>query len=141
MEIIQINESNINLVHEFIATNNSPNFRYFKTRMIESVLPNHLFTSVLRDLITNDIIGYGHLDQDTNTNKIWLGICIVESAQGKGYGKQLMNILISKAKELNLNIIHLTVDKDNYRAISLYHKFNFREISSTNCLIEMTLDV
>lgn len=140
MEIIQIDETNINLVREFIATNHSPNFRYFKTRTIESVLPNHLFTAVLRDQLTNEIIGYGHLDNDNSNNKIWLGICIIESAQGKGYGKELMNKLVSKAKELNLNRIHLTVDKENYKARLLYQKFNFKEISSTDGIIEMILD-
>jgi ribosomal protein S18 acetylase RimI-like enzyme len=45
-----------------------------------------------------------------------------------GYGKLILNNLIdNKAK----NILHLTVDKDNYKAINLYLNKGFQIYSQT----------
>lgn len=96
-------------------------FRYFSSRPV-SVLSNHLTTVLLYE---NGLpIGYGHLDKDGGT--IWLGICIRQDKKNKGYGKLVMNKLISDAIENKVPIIKLSVDKGNVDAISLYDKFGFK---------------
>ncbi len=137
MEIIEINQSNCHLLREFISNELSPHFRYFKSRTIETVLPNHLYTIVIRSLDTNTIEGYGHLDKDIISNKVWLGMCILNRSHGKGYGTKIIELLISKAQTLHLESIFLTVDKNNYKARLLYHKYKFEEIISTATNIQM----
>ena len=121
-EIIPINSENYNLVVDFIKNmgESKKTFRYFDNREI-SVLKNHVLTCVLN--YKNRIIGYGHLD--TENNKTWLGISIIDNFKGMGFGKILMNYLVINAKEKNLKQIYLTVDINNISAISLYKKFNF----------------
>ncbi len=139
MEIIEINQSNCHLLREFISNDLSPHFRYFKSRTPEVVLSSHLYTIVIRASDTNTIEGYGHLDKDTSSNKVWLGICLLERNQGKGFGNLIMNALITKARILHLESIFLTVDKTNYKARLLYYKFGFKEIIDTNDTIQMEL--
>ncbi len=139
MEIIEINQSNCDLLREFISKDLSPHFRYFKSRTIETSLPSHLYTIVLRSLDTSMIVGYGHLDKDVASNKVWLGICILDRNQGNGFGNQIMNALITKAKQLKLESIFLTVDQTNYKARLLYYKFGFCEIVNINNSIQMEL--
>jgi ribosomal protein S18 acetylase RimI-like enzyme len=80
-------------------------------------------------LIENDIpIAYGHLEPENNTT--WLGICVLPEFSRKGYACKMMTALIDKAKKLNINSIYLTVDKNNERAINLYHKFHFCRLDS-----------
>lgn len=139
MEIIEINQSNCNLLREFISNDLSPHFRYFNSRTIELALPSHLYTIVLRSLDSLAVEGYGHLDKDAASNKVWLGICLLDRNQGKGFSNQIMHSLITKAKQLKLESIFLTVDQNNYKARLLYHKFGFCEIINTSDTIQMEL--
>ncbi len=139
MEIIEINQSNCDLLREFISKDLSTHFRYFKSRTLEVALPSHVYTVVIRSLDSQTVEGYGHLDKDASSNKIWLGICLLDRNQGKGFGNQIMHALITKAKQLKLESIFLTVDKTNYKARLMYHKFGFCEIINTSDTIEMEL--
>lgn len=102
-------------------------FRYWKTRNV-TVLSNHIYTTIKTDVDYN-IIGYGHLDRDDG--KVWLGICVMEQYQGKGYGKRIMEELL---RNRNKNDLYLTVDKDNLVAQKLYESFGFKKIKEDNVL-------
>lgn len=54
------------------------------------------------------------------------GIAIAPSAQGLGMGRQLMNELLQKAREMRLRRIELTVSADNDRAIRFYQSLGFQ---------------
>jgi GNAT superfamily N-acetyltransferase len=99
-----------------------PTFRYFDTRD-KTCFDNHVFHFILND---SDPIGYGHLDYDSD--KIWLGMCVFDAFVGKGYGKIILEHLINNNKN---NTIHLTVDKDNYKAVNLYLHHGFKIYSQT----------
>ena len=117
--------NNIELLEYFISNLGiaSQSFRYFNHRPI-SVIQNHLATFLL---INNNIpVAYGHLDKEGKN--IWLGVCVMPEHSGKGYGKVMMKKLLDEARNLNLSQIILTVDKDNYKAINMYEKFNFFKI-------------
>lgn len=138
MQIKEVNKNNRNLVSEFINKNTlSDTFRYFNKRTID-VLDNHILTIVLinTDNNVNTVIGYGHIDYD---EKYWLGICIVNEHIGKGYGKMIMNYLLSNNNVRNCKTIHLTVDKINEVAIKLYQKYNFKIIQEYNTYYLMNL--
>jgi dTDP-4-amino-4,6-dideoxygalactose transaminase/ribosomal protein S18 acetylase RimI-like enzyme len=122
-EIIEINNNNIFYLTYFL-NNKLPNtFRYFNSRNIE-VINNHIITVVLK--IDNKIIGYSHIDKDSN--KYWFGICILEEYCNYGYGNKLMNYIFNNQKILDLDNINLTVDNNNINAIKLYKKYNFKLI-------------
>jgi len=97
-------------------------FRYFNSRN-SNCFENHYYHFILND---PEPVGYGHLDYECD--KMWLGMCVFDEYVGMGYGKLILNNLIdNKAK----NILHLTVDKDNYKAINLYLNKGFQIYSQT----------
>ena len=49
-----------------------------------------------------------------------------------GYGLFLMNSLIDSARKLQVNILHLSVDKINIGAIKLYEKVGFAKVEEIN---------
>jgi ribosomal protein S18 acetylase RimI-like enzyme len=119
--ILEITENNKEMLKKFIKDNILPNtFRYFNKRT-SCVIKNHVITILLMD--SELPIGYAHIDFDEN--KYWLGICILDKYQGKGYGKQMIEYLFNNNKIKNIDEIYLTVDKINTFAINLYLKFNF----------------
>ena len=139
MQIIVINDSNRNLVQDFLsnAGTSLTSFRYFNTRSLQS-LDNHLLTCVLQD-DNGKYIGYGHLDKEDNT--IWLGIAIAEEQTGKGLGKKVMQFLLQEASRKNIKTIQLSVDKANLSARQLYERMGFLLNKETGniCFYEKTL--
>ena len=136
MEIVYINQSNIIYLQQFIDVIKSPTFRYFNNRNI-SCIKNHVVTLI--GLIDNNVVGYGHIDFDDNI--YWLGICILDSYQDKGYGKMIMNKLLETFNNTNnINNLHLTVDINNTKAIKMYEKLNFNIINTYETYYKMVLN-
>ena len=100
---------------------NIKNFRYFLNRDL-SILGNHVYTILLK--IDQEYLGYAHLDKEEDD--IWLGISISKKIQGLGFGKILMENLISYAKKMNLKEIKLSVDFENTKAEHLYKNHGFK---------------
>ena len=98
-------------------------FRYFEHRN-HDCFKNHLYHFILND---SEPIGYGHLDHENG--KTWLGMCVFDSFVNLGYGKILLQNLINNRKN---HILHLTVDKDNYKAINLYLNNKFKIYDQTS---------
>ena len=138
-EKLEIKDGNIDLLNQFItnAGVSLKTFRYFEKRNLD-IIKNHLVTNIL--IKDRKAIGYGHLEKENNN--IWLGIAIVESQLGKGYGLFLINSLIKTARKLKLEVINLSVDKVNYGAISLYEKVGFiitEEMNEKSLLMKLHL--
>ena len=97
-------------------------FRYFDSRD-EKCFENHFYHIILDDPYP---VGYGHLDYDCG--KMWLGMCVFDSFVGKGYGKLIFKNLLHNRKN---NVLHLSVDKDNFKAINLYLPNGFKIYTQT----------
>jgi GNAT superfamily N-acetyltransferase len=126
MTIRNIKEEDHKLLETFIASCGSSlnTFRYFNNRPF-SIIKNHLSTLLAID--EADIpVAYGHLDREDGI--VWLGICVSEKNQGKGYGDIIMKALIEDALRLKISEIYLTVDKVNSLAARLYEKHGFEMI-------------
>lgn len=137
VELISITVEDIDKLHDFLKNAGSHTlnkFRYFNNRPKE-IIKKHIITYMLIDEQTKKSIGYGHLDPEDN--KIWLGIAISESEQGKGLGKMLMQKLLDTAKINKIDEIYLTVDKDNEIAIKLYKIFGFYIVKETASYYEL----
>jgi ribosomal protein S18 acetylase RimI-like enzyme len=132
--IKEISESNFFLIKEFIdnAGESLNSFRYYKTRSIE-VIKNHLTTAVI--IYEDKVVGYGHLDNENGI--VWLGIAICQKNTSKGFGKLLMKFLINKADDLNIELIRLTVDKNNSKAIKLYLDYGFLYIKDISLNVQL----
>ncbi len=135
MEIIKITKDNLNLVNEFANNELSHYFRYFKTRKIEDCFKNHKYTIIGK--YNNDIMAYAHIDYDLENNKDWLGICILEKYQNKGFGKIIMSNLLDYCQTNKIDKIYLSVDNNNNNAIKLYKKYNFEIETTKNDIIYM----
>lgn len=68
-------------------------------------------------------MAYGHLDPEGS--RVWLGICVLESVRGRGFGRGMMEHLISTAAAQRLPSLWLKVDAPNTAAIALYQKMGF----------------
>jgi ribosomal protein S18 acetylase RimI-like enzyme len=80
-------------------------------------------------LLNGEEVATGTLYHDMNANEnapgIW-SVLVHDKHQGKGYGRKIMEELISEAIVLGLPYVFLTVNKENYRAINLYASLGFR---------------
>ncbi len=104
----------------------SDTFTYFKSRCFDA-LDNHTLTAL--GYVKNSPVAYGHLDKDGDT--VWLGICVVGSEVGKGYGKKMMEYLTEYADKNKINL-KLSVHRFNIQAVNLYKKFNFIKTSESD---------
>jgi len=120
--LTRVDDSNKYLINDFCqsAKSSLDTFRYFNTRTPEAI-KNHLVTYVL--LSDNNPVGYGHLDLEQDT--VWLGVCIIQSYTGKGYGMLMMDSLISFAYNNHIKEINLSVDRTNIVALTMYEKLGF----------------
>lgn len=122
LNLVRVNQDNRILIQNFlkIAGKSLETFRYFNSRDV-SIIKNHKLTIVA--LIKDKPIGYGHLDEDLG--KVWLGIAVGNDYIGKGYGNEILQYLLSSSIRLKIKEIHLSVDRSNKRAITLYEKNSF----------------
>jgi GNAT superfamily N-acetyltransferase len=136
INIIEINDTNVELLTQFISNPLPCTFRYFEKRTV-AVIKDHAVTLLLKK--EENIIGYSHIDYEKNTNKYWFGICILPEYHNKGYGDYLMNNILIKSKIKNIEPIYLTVDNINIHAIKLYSKHNFKVIETNDKYSTMLL--
>jgi len=136
INIIEINDTNVELLTQFISNPLPCTFRYFEKRTV-AVIKDHAVTLLLKK--EENIIGYAHIDYEKKTNKYWFGICILPEHHNKGYGDYLMNNILIKSKIKNIEPIYLTVDNINIHAIKLYSKHNFKVIETNDKYSTMLL--
>ena len=111
-------------------------FRYFNTRSF-NILSTHKYNVIC---YYNYIpVSYGHLDFDKNL-KLWLGIFVSDTYQGKGFGKKTIKLLLNQFKKLSDKSLHLSVDEDNYAARHLYEKYGFIMVDKQDSIVYYILE-
>lgn len=135
MRFLKINDHNISVLKDFISDLSEEKifFRYYNSRSF-SVINKHLLTYLLLDN-NNQPMCYGHID--IHEGKHWLGVVTKSTYQKKGLGKKMINKLIKDCKELHVNAVYLSCDKDNLNAFNLYKKIGFTVYSAENKLFFM----
>ena len=94
--------------------------------------------------LKNSFIGYVSFNPEKKNLNSYLinDIHTVKEFQGKGYGTEILNFVISKCKELNIKQIKVFVFKEN-PAINFYKENGFKEIEylerSKTCILTLTL--
>jgi perosamine synthetase len=111
-------------------------FRYFDKREWHVVKQHLVSLAILADEVP---VAYGHIELEEGV--AWLGVAVVEGAQGRGYGRCIVARLIRDAARCGVKKLHLKVDKVNLSARRLYESFGFLEQQqqSTSDALHMTL--
>lgn len=137
MTIVELNDSNINYLIDFLKNDFPTTFRYFNNKTSRQIIENHFKTLLYID--NNIPIGYAHIDYDIINDKYWFGICVLSEHRGKGIGKQLIIKILEYFTSSNIDTLHLTVDKMNIDAYNLYLKNGFKIQRETNNIYIMSL--
>jgi ribosomal-protein-alanine N-acetyltransferase len=77
---------------------------------------------------TSEIIAYAFVQKVTDETHL-LNICVKPSAQGQGFGREVLNYVIDFAKSVSSVLIVLEVRRSNQRAQKLYLQAGFNEMS------------
>ena len=74
-------------------------------------------------LFRADEAGFGWVDEQTPE----LAIAVVPSKRGRGFGRELLDALLARAREDGFHAISLSVDKQN-PAVTLYEREGFERV-------------
>ncbi|SHL16199.1 Acetyltransferase (GNAT) family protein [Chishuiella changwenlii] len=80
--------------------------------------------------VDNVPVGYLHYKLDENNTVFLSKIYLKTTDKTKGVGQVMMNHVIEYANSINAKDVHLTVNKENARAIRFYEKNGFKNIES-----------
>lgn len=75
---------------------------------------------------TGGIGGYAWYRWNEGSEESWFGICIARAYQGSGAGKYLMARLEEISRTVGPDVVTLTVQKRNPKAVELYTKMGFK---------------
>lgn len=72
-------------------------------------------------------------DYDDPNDRYWLWRFMIDKhVQGRGYGRAALKAAIDYFKDQDVGYIKLSTKESNTQAMSLYHKFGFRENGEMN---------
>ena len=100
----------------------------FSYKDIENDFLNNPYTNYLLYLIDNKIVGFLNYYNIYNRMEI-VNFNVLDNYQNKHIGSKLLDYLFKLAKDLKINNITLEVRCDNKKAIYLYQKYGFKEVS------------
>ena len=100
----------------------------FSVRSIKNDFLNNPYTNYLIYLIDNKIVGFLNYYFIYERMEI-VNFNVLEYFQNKHIGSRLLEKLFEFANNLNVKNITLEVRIDNEKAIYLYHKFGFKDVS------------
>ena len=133
MEIVE-NESKY--LNDFIRLNEEWITGYFQLEEIDRKLaanPQKVIDDggYIYSLVSNnEVVGVCALFNEGNNVYELARMAVSPKYQGKGYGDKLINICLSKAKEIKANKIYLVSNTKLEAAIALYKKHGFRTVST-----------
>lgn len=89
----------------------------------------NIFKSVTRDqylgILNDEIIGMGSSSRDGYEVSIF-GFGITPEFRGKGYGYELLHLIVEQLRQSGIRKIVIEVDSNNTHAFNLYRKFGFQ---------------
>ena len=87
-------------------------------------------------LFTSEDPGYGFVDEQTPE----LSIAVVPSRRGHGFGGELMDALLARARADGYGAISLSVAKDS-PAVQLYERYGFAKVDERDGAITMRAEL
>lgn len=123
MEIHTMTVSDLDEIKENLSENfnNFWNYKIFKDELVN----NNSSYLVLR--YDDEIVCYGGIKIIIDEADV-MNIVTKKDKRNMGFAKFILNELINIAKEENCKLITLEVNENNFPAISLYEKFDFKQV-------------
>lgn len=125
IKIVEYNPIHVDAINKL--ENNNLNTRILSENFLTNLYNNDNNYYIMAEL-NNKIVGYSGMSLLVDHADIVV-ILIDKNYRNKNIGSKLLNSLISKCKELNLENIFLEVRASNIPAINLYLKLGFKKIS------------
>ena len=88
------------------------------------------YFAYLKDLSTNEFVGYVNYHYNKNDNRYECGIVIESIYRGKGYAKEGLNLLCCHAKENGINALYDNFEKDRNGA-KIFFDLGFEIVEET----------
>jgi len=88
------------------------------------------YFAYLKDLSTNEFVGYVNYHFNKNDNRYDCGIVIEYKHRGKGYSKEGLKLLFKKAKEDGIDSLYDIFEKERY-GIKVFLDLGFKIIEET----------
>ncbi|WP_277587048.1 GNAT family N-acetyltransferase [Psychrobacillus antarcticus] len=84
--------------------------------------------------VDDKIIGFTMYGLDEDTKNYWICRLMIDyTCQGKGYGKEVVQLILDELKQLDdCETIYLSTEPDNEVAIKLYESVGFRKTGNIN---------
>lgn len=84
--------------------------------------------------VDDKIIGFTMYGLDEDTKNYWICRLMIDyTCQGKGYGKEVVQLILDEMKQLDdCETIYLSTEPDNEVAIRLYESFGFQKNGKIN---------
>lgn len=89
------------------------------------------FFAYLKDLSTNEFVGYVNYHFNKNDNRYECGIVIEDKHRGKGYSKKGLKLLCEKAKLDGISSLYDSFEKDRSN-IKVFENLGFEVIEETS---------
>lgn len=143
IEICSMTISDLNSIKDILESDFDDfwNFKIFEEELVNN---NSIYLVLKYD---NEIISFGGVKIILDEANL-MNIVTKKSKRQQGFSNFILNELIDVSKENNCNTITLEVNENNFPAICLYKKFNFKEVGKRknyykngDTAILMTLDL
>ena len=84
--------------------------------------------------VDDKIIGFTMYGLDKDTKNYWICRLMIDyTSQGKGYGKEVVQLILDEMKQLDdCEKIYLSTEPDNAVAIKVYESFGFQKTGQIN---------
>ena len=94
-------------------------------KIVSDMRRGHFFAYLVIDGKNIGLISAGKEEDDLEISKIY----ILPEYRGSGIGREALEFLLDKGRELGGKRAHLEVNHDNASAIGFYERFGFRPVS------------
>ncbi|WP_222122602.1 N-acetyltransferase [Bacillus sp. FJAT-22090] len=138
MKLVEINKDN--WLQTVLLTTNGDG----KATVIEKFVASNALSIVqsiyetgwiIRGIEVEDkMIGFTMYGLDEDSKNYWIcRLMIDHTCQGKGYGREAIQMIVNEMKQLNgCEAIYLSTEPDNEIAIKLYESFGFQKTGKIN---------
>ncbi|SDO03987.1 diamine N-acetyltransferase [Psychrobacillus sp. OK028] len=138
MKLVEINKDN--WLHTVLLTTNVDGKatvveKFVASNALSIVQSNYETGWIVRGIeVDGKIIGFTMYGLDEETKNYWICRLMIDyTCQGKGYGKEAVQLVLDEMKQLdNCEVIYLSTEPNNEVAIKLYESFGFQKTGKIN---------
>lgn len=136
-ELREIDEHNIEECIALIVTEEQSQYIVSNERSLKEASDNPAVARPFAIYVQDKMVGFTmfafDVDYEDPNDRYWLWRFMIDKdLQGRGCGSAALTAIITYFKDQGASYIKLSTKKSNSKALSLYHKFGFRENGEMN---------